>query len=289
MARKARNIYKRKDGRYEGRYIKWRDAQGKAKYGAVYAHSYAETKEKLERVQETNRLKLLPGAGDKVTTAVEVYLESLQTQIKQSTQNIYRCYLNKRIAPYFKNTLCSQLSQKLIQGFVNKQYESGLSAVTVQSVFCLLRKSLAGYVLSNAFEVKLPKRIAYEAEVLTISEQKRLEAAAMASDSINFMGVILCLYTGIRIGELCGLMWSDLDYERRLLYIRRTSQRIKSPIGEPKTKVVYLEPKSISSMRSIPMPDFLLSLLKEHQSKALGKFILSRDGDAIEPRNMHMH
>ena len=79
MARKERNIYKRKDGRYEGRYIKGRDAQGKAKYGAVYARSYAEVKEKLKHAKVPNRLEQLPGEQETVEAIAGTHLESIKT------------------------------------------------------------------------------------------------------------------------------------------------------------------------------------------------------------------
>jgi len=286
MARRERNIYKRKDGRFEARYVKGRDIHGRAIYGAVYARSYAAVKEKLEFAKESMKSELPPGAKQTVVEVLTCHLEGMRAQIKRSTFDSYRRYLENHISPYFKDIRCGKLNVDITQGFVNKLIENGLSAATVQSVFSFLRKGLDGVSPSNVFDVKLPKRTGHEAEVLSLGEQRRLEAVAKTSDDIDRIGIILCLYTGIRIGELCGLMWSDLDFDRSQLYIQRTIQRVKSISDESKTQIVFLAPKTTSSKRCIPLPSFLLTLLKEHHSLSKGKYIISREGSAIEPRNL---
>jgi integrase len=286
MARKERNIYKRKDGRFEARFIKGRDENGKAKYGAVYAKSYAEVREKLEQAKMPEKESSVPKASRTVTAELENYLDAMKCQIKSSTHGIYQRYLENYIAPHFGEMRCDQLTLDISQGFVNKQLENGLSAVTVQSVFCFLKNGLHGVHPYDVFSVKIPKRVSNEVEVLSVDEQKRLEEAAKASDDINRIGVILCLYTGLRVGELCGLMWSDIDFERRLLHVRRTSQRVKNTEGTAKTKVTFLKPKSGTSQRSIPLPGFLIALLDEHLKDSSGEYVISRDGASIEPRNI---
>jgi len=285
MALKERNIYKRKDGRFEARYIKSRDENGKAKYGAVYARTYAEVKEKLRKKSvESQKPEALPGAHKSVVDTMNNYLEAIKIQIKESTYWVYRGYLDNHIAPYFGKTICARITQELMQGFVNKNLDSGLSAITVQSVFILMKKGLKGLTYANAFNVKLPRRSSDESDVLSFDEQKRLESVAKTSDDVNRIGVILCLYTGIRVGELCGLMWSDIDFNSGLLYVRRTMQRIKNKNGG--TRITFLEPKTKSSRRSIPLPEFLLNLLKSHRTQTVGNYIISKNGQAIEPRNM---
>jgi integrase len=291
--RRERNIYKRKDGRYEARYIKGHDENGKAVYGAVYARTYAEVKEKRDQVKAADNDQLRKETPRTITDELEAYLSAIHTQVKPSTLAVYRRYLENHIAPYFMNTRCDQLTVELTQGFVDSQIENGLSAVTVQSVFSFLRNGLKGVFQNDALDVRLPKRIPNEVEVLSLEEQRRLETTLKLSDDINHIGVTLCLYTGLRIGELCGLKWMDIDFERRLLHVRRTLQRISntdcaSGTSEvSKTKVECLLPKSNASHRSIPLPGFLLSLLDKHHSNAQDNgFVISRDGSSIEPRNM---
>lgn len=279
--RMARNIYHRKDGRFEARYVNGFDKNGKKKYGAVYAKTYADVKDKLARVvPAVSTIK----STATVVGAVTAHLDSLKCQIKPSTKAAYQRHLKNRIAPYFGDMRCDKLTQERLQSFIDKQVESGLSAVTVQSAFSFLRAGLktVGY---TAVAVKLPKKSKTIVEYLSIDEQKRLESAAKTSGSLDFLTVTLCLYTGLRVGEASGLFWSDIDYERRLLKVRRTMQRIESD-GTTKTEIALLPPKTPSSARDIPLPNFLLALLREHQAKSNSDYVLSARGKFVEPRTL---
>jgi integrase len=285
MARRERGIYKRKDGRFEARFIKGRDASGKAVYSAVYAQTYAEIKAKRDAAME--KLKLPePIKAHEITVraALEQYLESVKVQIKPSTAAIYKRYTDSYIVPFFGETTCDRLSQAQFQAFINKLVADGLSAITVQSVFSFLKSGVNSAMIGNVFNVNLPKYRATEVEVLSVDEQKRLESAAKSSDEIDFLTITLCLYTGIRVGEVCGLKWEDVDFERKVLKIRRTLQRMKVEGGESKTKLGFSTPKSKTSVRNIPLSEFLLTVLKEAKSESSSQFVLSRNGDPVEPR-----
>jgi len=287
MPRRQRNIYKRKDGRYEARFIKGRDRNGKAVYGSVYAKTYVKAKEKLDAAKlSTARGKTTTGTLKEVVRAAECYLESHKTLIKPSTYWVYHGYIENHIRPFFANIRCNRLNQALMQTFVTEKLESGLSTAMTQYVVTFLKKGLEGEVEPCAFQVCFPKKNLSKIDVLSVGEQKRLEAAAKASDDINRVGIILCLYTGIRVGELCGLMWQDVDFDDKQLFIRRTAQRIKCKDNNTKTKITFLSPKSNSAQRTIPLPEFLLIILKEHRKKSRGDFMLSKNGFIVEPRVM---
>jgi len=290
MARRERNIYKRKDGRYEARYIKSRDNNGKAVYGAVYARNYAEVKDKLARAKASLKMAKQPHSKQTVTAELAVHLDSLKNQIKPSTYGIYQGYIERYISPFFGDTLCKKLTTEVLQGFADKLIENGLSVSTVQSVFSFLRCGLKNVFAKEFFDIKIPKKSTAEAEVLSLGEQKRLEIAAKTSGDIDRFAVTLCLYTGLRIGELCGLLWTDIDFERQLLHVRRTVQRIKNPDYKgdsrdcPKTIVACLTPKSVASLRSIPLPEFLIEFLSDYRSDS--GLVISGDSKFIEPRNL---
>ena len=295
MARRARNIYKRKDGRYEGRYVKGRNENGTAIYGSVYARTYAEVKKKLEQAILNCRATETPAVQRTVVNQSETYLSTIQSKIELSTYGIYKRYIDLHIVTHFSDIQCGQLTVELLQEFIDKLIDKGLSASTVRVVFSFLKSSLRDAVSCKIFEVTLPKCLSSKAEALTVSEQKRLERTAKRSGDINHIGMMLCLYTGVRVGELCGLMWDDIDFERRILHVRRTIQRIKNKnyVGEDvcninKTTVACLMPKSDTSLRSIPLPEFLLSLLNKHRNRSCGSdgYVLSNGDSFIEPRNM---
>jgi integrase len=281
--RLARNIYKRKDGRFEARYVSEYDPDGKAVYRSLYAKSYAEVKERLALAQAA------PATGISEHTTLKgelsAYLTGAKNLVKPSTYAVYERYLVKHVAPFFGNLKLYLLTQELLQRFVDRQLELGLSVRTVKSVLSFMMSGLKSK--SNLSDVSLPKFKPEPVAALSSSEQQRLELAARSSDAIDCIGVTLCLYTGIRIGELCGLMWSDIDFDRCRLHIRRTLQRIKNfGDGDNKTALTELSPKSDSSAREIPLPAFLVELLREHRTANGSGHVISREGKPIEPRNM---
>ncbi|MCL1999351.1 MAG: site-specific integrase [Turicibacter sp.] len=273
--RKARNIYKRKDGRFEGRYIKAHEG-GKPIYASIYGKTYAAVKDKLEKRQLSPKFH----KNTRIITKIEEYLG--QIQVKTSTQGIYRGYLDNHIAPFFKKMRCNQLNRDVIQNFVN--CKNGLASTTAQSVFYLLKRALSGCP-PDIFNVPLPKIVKPKIPVLSREEQKRLEQTATArADRIV---LTLCLYTGLRIGELCGLKWDDCDFENKQLDIRRTVLRIKNPEkGGTKTIISIQEPKSRSSRRTIPLPDFIVQLLQMHKNASNSPFIVSTTEKPLEPRTL---
>ena len=297
MPRRERNIFLRRDGRYEARYRKGSDENGKTVYGSVYSRNYADVREKrnakVEQLQQARRTVLLPEfaqpSHQTVVDVLQQYLASIRNKVKASTFGVYQRYLDCYISPFFKDMPSNRLAYESIQSFVDKQFESGLSSTTIKAVYCLLKKGLKPVCkCENTFTVKFPRALSPEADVLSVEEQKRLENAARTSDNVNCIGVILCLYTGIRVGELCGLFWQDVDFKRRVLHVRRTVQRIncESEDGK-KTVVISTVPKSGASQRSIPLPDFLAAFLEKHYRTSTSKYVIaSPDGKSLEPRNM---
>jgi integrase len=341
MARRERNIYRRKDGRFEGRFLKEIGASGKSCYGSVYAKTYAEVKKKLDAIKaqqaqaaqamwETQEVPEAPevteapeaervtGArGSKTKTIgmiLQKYLESLQTSVKPSTYKIYHGHLVNHIAPGIGKIKYAQLTQPRLQDFFDRKLEMGLSVATAKSMLSFLKTGFKDLPEKEKLAIKLPRAVAYKVEVFSRDEQKMLEATAEKSDPESYVAIMLCLYTGIRIGELCGLTWSDIDFTEKALYIRRTLQRISAGKGggvpggldvacnpgdggcaedvrrknfrKGKTQMALLAPKSPSSERRIPLPDLLLTLLARHKNENQGKYVLARGKTFMEPRTL---
>lgn len=116
-------------------------------------------------------------------------------------------------------------------------------------------------------------------------EQARLNNYLIANPTLSNVGILLSAATGIRIGELCALKWENINLEKRILTVRNTVQRIKNIDGETATKLVVTSPKSSSSVREIPLPEFIVPILfelKENNSC----YLLSGTGSIVEPRVM---
>jgi integrase len=280
MAKIEKNIYLRADGRYEARYVSGKDKTGRTSYSAVYAKSLDEVKDKLQTAL-TIVVAMPETAGVTVVSALERHLLTESIRLKPSTVGVYRNYIKNYVEPFFKSMSVDRLSQVVLQDFVKQQIENGLSAVVVQSVFNFLKAGLTER--SEVFNVILPKIVKHKADFLTISEQKRVELAASNYSYGTYLAVMLCLYTGIRIGEVCGLRVEDIDFDKKTIFVRRTIQRLKNKDVDHKTEVTALSPKSQSSGRQIPMPDFISELLKRYSSNS---FIISENEKPLEPRTL---
>lgn len=120
---------------------------------------------------------------------------------------------------------------------------------------------------------------------MTKEQQLRLEEYMKAHPSFTGVGINLSMYMGLRIGEVCALQWKDIDLEKRILTVSKTIQRVQCRTGAKWTKLIITEPKSESSKRTIPIPDCLLSVLREN--KADGDiYVVSGKRKPVEPRTV---
>ena len=273
MARRGENIYKRKDGRYEGRYIKRYDLNGQAVYGYVYSRNYNEIKDKLAKIKSQQSQKVT-GSNMLLSEWLNVWVESTNN-VKETTQALYKRHIRNNIVPIIGKYQLKKLTADIVQSFVNCL---NLSAATVKLVFVILKSALTsaedkGYIKNIWSKIKLPKNDKREVMILTPSEQKRLEAVLTEGNDI---GIWICLYTGLRIGELCALKWNDIDFVNGQIHINGTQSRID---GELK----ITPPKSQASKRSFPIPTIILEKLKQH--KKYSEFVLSNHGQMVDVRS----
>lgn len=119
--------------------------------------------------------------------------------------------------------------------------------------------------------------------MLSNSERKKLETYLLGNVNLSNICTLLSLYTGLRIGEVCGLKWEDIDLKKGCLSVNKTVERIS--LGNGKTKVVVGDPKTESSIRKVYVPTFIIELLKEH-NKASDLFVLSGKLKPTEPRTL---
>lgn len=273
MARRGENIYKRKDGRYEGRYIKRYDSDGKAVYGYVYDKNYAVVKEKLNKCRMDDKPKPT-GSNTLLSEWLLIWIES-ETGIKDSTRQLYKRHIRNHIVPKLGKVQLKKLSADMIQRFIDSL---DLSPSTVKLVFNVLESGLNSAeekgLISNIWaKVKLPKKKKTEVEILTPNEQQRLESVLSEKNDI---GILICLYTGLRIGELCALKRKDIDLDNAVMHIKGTQLRTGG-------KLTITSPKSTASVRTIPIPDCLLQELRHHKNN--NEFVISRKGNAVDVRS----
>ena len=296
MSRKGENIYKRKDGRWEGRYKKGIVAGRKTIYGSCYGKSYNEVKEKL------NKCKLQALTGSKNTKSTNLrpfalfcdeWLAINKNTIKESTIVKYTVALNNHIKPYFGDYSPTMITTEMTAGFVDHLMTTkNLSAKTAKDIAVIL-KSVLKYISKHygveLIDVIMPKYTAKEIRILSKEEQRVLyEYLVENIDNFKF-GVLLALMTGLRVGEVCALRVSDVSLTERVVTVRETMQRIKNLNGDSaKTKIVLTAPKSGTSFRVVPLTNTAYELCREKIiNVAPNAFLLTgSETKCIEPRTL---
>lgn len=223
------------------------------------------------------------------------WLCSKKIYVKESTYNQYYNAINNHILPLLlkiKNTSNSTIIQDylylLIQkGYSDKTIHDILSII--KSIDCYLKKR--GINLRINIETINIKRKKTDVEYLDICSQKNLSHFLLENLNNKTFGILLALYTGIRIGELCALKWEDIDLKSNTLSINKTLIRIQNHIVEDslsKTRIIITSPKSNDSIREIPLPEFIIDAAKQIFTKT-SDYVLSGNTNYIEPRNMQYY
>ena len=288
MARRGKGIYRRKDGRWEGRYLQ------EGKYKSVYGHSYSEAKAKLESCttnQEVLVGKPISTKGQAVlwSAICADWIDRKKLCLKQSSHAQYSCIMRRHILPYWGRQNVNELTATQVNGFI-KALSASLSTKTVRDILNVLLQVVRFAEKKHGVHIDLeeiarPKAQQGYLPVLSPDEQRRLSVYLRGNPSNINVGVLLLLYTGIRIGELCALQWADVDLNAQAISVTKTIQRIADldPTTKAKTKLIIDTPKSRSSTRLVPIPSFLLGLLSELQGNPKS-YLLTGESRIMEPR-----
>jgi len=217
MPKSGKNIYKRKDGRWEGRYAKHRNSEGKTVYGSVYGKTCNEVKQRLAAVattESTNKPNATTPNGYSLTfiDVSSQWLTVICLKVKPSTYAGYTSTLNFHILPYFGNREIQKLTAIDISSFAKEKLEKGradgkggLSPKTVRDMLSIIKSIMdfasAEKIIENPIAMPYPKHQQQTIRVLSRQEQSALEAIITTDMTVHKMGILLCLYTGIRIGE----------------------------------------------------------------------------------------
>lgn len=295
MGKKGENIYKRKDGRWEARYIKSYTLDGKAKYGYCYGKTYREAKDKVNAARSEI-------AGEKTSKEIEMrkklavfcdeWLQLKRSKVKDSTYVKYYTIIENHIKPKIGMCFISTLNSLIAEQFAyDLMHENGLSPKTVKDILGVLHAILTYAKKQSTYlkqiEIVYPKLDKKEMRVLSREEQERF-TKYLLTDTDNYkFGTLLTLFTGIRIGEVCALRWCDISLNDGVIYIKSTMQRIKNfDGGGAKTKIVISDPKSFSSARVIPLSPTALELCKRFYGNQNAYILTGKADKYIEPRTL---
>ena len=131
-----------------------------------------------------------------------------------------------------------------------------LSNKTVKDIVCILKGILKYAEMKYDINFKLglistPTFYKKDVEIMNEMERRNLERYCLKSNDLKRLGIIISLYSGLRIGEVCALKWKDIDFQNRYIYVKHTIQRVY--IGKNNTKVIYTTPKTHKSVRKVPI------------------------------------
>ena len=292
MAKRGNNIYKRKDGRYEGRVpVGYRD-DGKIRYKYVYARTLTEVKQKMAEIYSIRQDQ--PTGSVKLTFCdlAQQWLLSAKLRVKPSSYANYRNIVNKHLLPTLGSANMTNLTtarmndfiwQKLNKGRLNGK--GGLSAKSVRdimTVFCSISVYAAREYGIREIYFTMPKTEQRRIDVLNANERSHLIRFLLANPDRTNAAVLLCLFTGLRVGELCGLRWEDIDLGNRMISVNRTVQRVNHAGA---SEIIVGTPKSRSSIRVIPIPEFVAEFLAMMMGGS-DSYLITGTAKPTEPRTM---
>ncbi|MHC5375746.1 tyrosine-type recombinase/integrase [Enterococcus sp. LJL120] len=295
MSRQGENIYHRKDGRWEGRYIKGRKLDGSIQYGYVYRNTREETKRVLNVFKSSYQptvMKPRPEISLTFKEWVTVWLRRIELQVKKTTLSNYHYKLNKYILPIFKHKKLYEINEESIYSYIEELQSNHLSMSSIQSIFTLFKQILSSGLSSIQCDatflslIKLPKRDWTKVTSLSLSEQKKLTLAADQEPEKKGLPVLIALHTGMRIGEIAALEWHDIDFDKNIIQVSKTCQRILDQ-GKTtaKTYIHIDETKTKNSIRVIPMTPYLREKLIHYKhNNAMNRWVFTNNDGPCEPR-----
>lgn len=292
MPRRGENIYKRKDGRWEGRVL-----APNGKYRYTYAKTYKEVKSKKQTLLEQIALQTTPEPKVMLNAATlfNLWLKGeLVNKVKPTTyDSYYRCIVNY-VLPFFEERGNQKLTTTSAAAFVSRIGSNAELAESYKRKLLSIFKTAVKEIMKDMPEcesiikvITLPRKVDSSIQVFSIREQRLIEKAIINEQSWAALGILLCFYTGLRLGEVCALKWGDIDFDAGTMSIERTVSRIKDfENGENKTRLTVGNPKSRKSIRKIPVPAFMLNLanLSPKKDRNDNFYILTDTQVPMEPR-----
>lgn len=290
MGRRGDNIHKRKDGRWEGRYKNGYKTDGSTKYGSVYASSYSDCKKKLmdAQSQKINRANGFNSARC-FSDILRTWIYTNRVRIKGATEAKYVQMIETHIIPALGGIKINAIDSRDINSFLDIKLKSGglkskeaLSPSYVRTMAIIIEAAINHAVmegLRNPLKTPINKPLIPKKDITILNKpsESDLTQKLAADSSPTAIGVLLALQCGLRIGEVCALRWGDVDFETGIIRVRHTISRVPCTNSEQKTMLVMDTPKTISSIRDIPMPSSLQNILRNAYNHRSSEFVVSHD------------
>lgn len=232
---------------------------------------------------------------------LEIWLSEKKKYIKESTYAYYCYEVHHYIIPTMGNKEISSISEEYIQNVVFTWQKEGieggqpLKKSTIQNIVMLLKQVLkysAKKGLSKDMSINLhymPQMTYTKMQVFNSDEQNLLVKAILKDLNYKSFGILLCLNSGLRIGELCALKWKDIDTNNRIINVNKTLQRIYVHDAIPRTQIILTTPKTSTSIRIVPLSDKMYNVIKNFNDINIDGYVLSNNNHAIEPHAFRIY
>ena len=290
MSRRGDNIRKRKDGRWEGRYVISRTTNGITKYRSVYGKTYSEVKTKLQQCLKDN-LKRTNVCSDSVNIVAQKWLEDVKKYKKHATYVKYRYIYDIHIKHHIGEKLvyditaddCLELLS--IEQQNNLTSDKPLSISIISSIKNVLTQIIKYGTKNYSFRIsdnKSVKRTMNQAVKMFLKSEQEMILSFLLCDMNSYnLGIYICLFTGLRLGEICALRRCDINLIHKTITINQTVQRIKTDKSGTKTELLISTPKTANSHRIIPISDMLYAILNTYMPDS--SYVVNGD-KVMEPR-----
>lgn len=230
----------------------------------------------------------------------EEWLRSVKPMVKPSTYACYLTMVEKHIRGELGKVQAADLTNQMIMDFIHSRQKQGLSAGTVRLLLFLLKSIVQageemGACPGETLYLKLPRQAGKRKEIMEWEDFHKMVSYLLNSRKSFELGLLISLGTGIRVGELCGMRWEDIDLDTGVLKVRRTVSRIRNveeaqaAVPGGKTILQIGTPKTGSSVRDIPLPGFLTERLRERFCErrfSPQTYVLTGSGRVMEPRSV---
>ena len=228
--------------------------------------------------------------------ACELWKNEKKRYVKESTMAVYSLAIQKHLGARFGNL--DEITSRSVQTYIDSKLKGGISVTTIKGHLVILKMILEfgerqGWISHRIIDVRFPtQRKSQRIMVLSVNEEQRLLDYLAGNHDLYSLGVQICLFTGMRIGEVCALKWKDVDMESGIIRVRRTVHRVYVIDKGPKHSELTIDyPKTASSYRDIPIVTELSDILKESSSDGQDSesFVISGLRRPTEPQTMRYH
>jgi integrase len=271
--------------------------EGKYQYGSVYGGSYREAKEKRLQVLQRRASEKTEKSNLFFKDVLILWQKSNCVRLKAASVSRYQYLIDVHIIPELGNIKMEQLTASMINTFLAEKLKTGrldgqggLSASYVQSIMLIINaatnyaasEQLCDPLKAKILKPPIPKK---ELPVLSRTDQERLEGSLYSQINETKLGVLISLYTGLRIGEVCALTWEDIDFDMRMIYVRHTIARVRYDDGEKQvSNLIVDQPKTRASLRTVPICSKLYAALQQFPVVSPDYYVVSGSKQFLSPR-----